>query len=115
MVRIFRILYIRIHRSPSRSRRTSSVSRSGKSLSQRTHGDDHFYRPRPRLRPSPILGPRDLGPTSRVYDSNSTDSKMTDVRSSSSMTASRATKHCVESNPKSTEDDMPTGFEILSR
>ena len=37
------------------SKRTSTVPRSGKSLSQSTHGDDHFYRSRPS--PSPV--PRD--------------------------------------------------------
>ena len=89
----------------SRSRGTSSVSRLGKS----THGFDHLYRP------SPSPGPRDLGSALRVYNSNGTDLKMADVRSSSPVMARRTTNRCVEGNPKSTENNSPTGFEILSR
>ena len=96
-------------RSPSLSKRTSSVPRSGKSPSQSTRGVDHFYRPRH----SP--GPRDLGPTSRVYNTNGTDSELADVRSSSPMMARRVIKCCVEGNPKSTEHDAPAGFNILLR
>ena len=77
------------HRGPPRSRRTSSVSRSGKSLSQSTHGDDHFY----RHRPSPSPGPKDLGRTSRVHNSNGTDLEMADVCSSLPLKARRANKH----------------------
>ena len=41
--------------------------------------------------------------------------EMANMRSSSPMTARRASKHSVEGYPKSTEDDAPTGLEILSR
>ena len=60
-------------------------------------------------------GLRDLGPVSRVYNSSGSGSEMANGRSSSPMTARRASKCSVESYPKSTADDVPTGFEILSR
>ena len=51
----------------------------------------------------------------RVYNApHGTDSELPDVRSCSPMMVARAIKHCVEGNPKSTEDNAPTGFEILS-
>ena len=56
--------YLHKDTSPSRSRRASSISRSGKSPSQNTHDDVQLYRPRP----SPSPGSRDLGPVSRVYN-----------------------------------------------
>ena len=40
---------------------------------------------------------------------------MANVRSSLPMMARRASKRSVEGYPKSTEDDAPTGLEILSR
>ena len=89
-------------------RRTSSISRSGKSPSQSTQRNDRFYRRRP------CPGPRDLGPMLRVYNSNGTDSEMTDVCCSLPIMARGATKRCVEGNPKLTEDHASTGFEILS-
>ena len=60
--------YLHKDTSPSRSRRASSVSRSGKSPSQNTGDDVKLYRPRPS--PSPNPGSRDLGPASRVYNSS---------------------------------------------
>ena len=48
--------YLHKDTSPSRSRRASSVSRSGKSPSQNTRDDVQLYRPRP----SPSSGSRDL-------------------------------------------------------
>ena len=108
--------YLHKDTSPSRSRRASSVSRSGKSPSQNTHDDVQLYRPtsRTRTRPSPSLGSRDLGPASMVYNSSGSGSEMADGRSSS-LTARRASKRSVEGYPKSTVDDTPTGLEILSR
>ena len=104
--------YLHKDMSPSQSRRASSVSRSGKSLSQSTRDDVQLDRPRPR--PSPSPGSRDLGPTSRVYNSSGSGSEMADMRSSSPVTARRASKRSVEGYRKSTEDDAPTGLEILS-
>ena len=105
--------YLHKDTSLSQSRRASSVSRSGKSPSQNTRDDVQLYRPRPR--PSPSPGSRDLGPASRVYNSSGSGSEMADGRSSSPMTARRASKRSVEGYPKSTVDDTPTGLEILSR
>ena len=96
--------------SPSQSRKASSVSRSGKSLSQNTRDDVQLYRPRP----SPSPGSRDLGPASRVYNSSGSGSEMADGHSSSPMMARRASKCSVEGYPKSTVDDVPTGLQILS-
>ena len=96
--------------SPSRSRRASSVSRSGNSPSQNTRDDVQLHRPRP----SPSLGSRDLGPVSRVYNFSGSGSEMADGRSSLPMTARRASKRSVEGYPKSTVDDAPTGLEVLS-
>ena len=109
--------YLHKDTSPSRSRRASSVSRSGKSPSQNTGDDVQLYRPRPRPRPkpSPSPGSRDLGPASRVYNSSGSGSEMANRCSSSPMTARRASKRSVEGYPKSTVDDAPTGLEILSR
>ena len=90
----------------SQRKRSSNVPRSGKCPCQSTHGDDHFYRPSP--------GPRDLGTTSRVYNAHGTDSELADVCSSLPVMATRAIKHCVEGNLKSTEDNAPAGFKILS-
>ena len=101
--------YLHKDTSLSRSRRTSSVSRSGKSPSQSTRDDVQLYRPRP----SP--GSRDLGPALRVYNSSGSGSEMANGRSSSPMTARRASKCSVEGYPKLTVDDLPTGLEILSR
>ena len=100
--------YLHKDMSPSLSRRAGSVSRSGKSLSQNTRDDVQLYRPRP----SPSS--RNLGPASRVYNSSGSGSEMADRRSSSTMTARRASKHSVEGYPKSTVDDAPTGLQILS-
>ena len=105
--------YLHKDTSPSRSRMASGVSRSGKSSSRNTRDDVQLYRPRPR--PSPSPGSRDLGPASRVYNSSGSHSEMADGRSSSPMTARRASKRSVEGYPKSTADDAPTGLEILSR
>ena len=102
--------YLHKDTSLSRSRRASSVSRSGKSPSRNTRDDVQLYRPRP----SPSPGSRDLGPASRVYNSSGSGSEMVDGHSSSPMTARRASKHSVEGYPKSTVDDAPTGLEILS-
>ena len=52
---------------------------------------------------------------SRVYDSNDTDSEVANVHYSSPMKGRRAIKRCAEGNPKSTEDEAPTVFEMLSR
>ena len=103
--------------SPSRSRRASSVSRSGKSPSWNTRDDVqlHRHRPRPSPSPSPSPGSRDLGPASGAYNCSGSGSEMADGRSSSPMTARRASKRSVEGYPKSTVDDAPTGLEILSR
>ena len=104
--------YLHKDTSPSRSRRASSVSRSGKSPSRNTRDDDvQLHRPRP----SPSPGSRDLGPASGAYNSSGSGSEMADGRSSSPMTARRASKRSVEGYPKSTVDDAPTGLEILSR
>ena len=99
--------YLHKDTSPSQSRRASNVSRSGKSPSQNTRDDVQLYRPRP----SP--GSRDLGPTSRVYNSSGSGSEMADGRSSSPMMARRACKRSVEGYPKSTVDGALTGLEIL--
>ena len=103
--------------SPSQSRRASSVSRSGKSPSRNTREDVQLHRPRPSPspRPSPRPGSGDLGPASGAYNCSGSGSEMADGRSSSPMTARRASKRFVESYPKSTVDDAPTGLEILSR
>ena len=101
--------YLHKDTSSSRSRRASSVSRSGKSPSQNTQ----LLRPRPS--PSPSPGSRDLGPASGAYNSSGSGSEMADGRSSLPMTARRASKRSVEGYPKSTVDDAPTGLEILSR
>ena len=103
--------YLHKDTSPSRSRRASSVSRSGKSPSRNTRDDVQLHRPRPG--PSP--GSRDLGPASGAYNSGGSGSEMADRHSSSPMTARRASKCSVEGYPKSTVDDSPTGLEILSR
>ena len=105
--------YLHKDTSPSRSRRASSVSRSGKSPSRNTRDDVQLYRPRPS--PSPSPGSGDLGPVLRVYDSSGSGSEMADRHSSSPMMARRASKRSVEGYPKSTVDDAPTGLEILSR
>ena len=107
--------YLHKDTSPSQSRKASSVSRSGKSPSQNTRDDVQLYRPRPRPSPSPSPSSRDLGPASRVHNSSGSGSEMADGRSSSPMTARRASKRSVEGYPKSTVDDAPTGLEILSR
>ena len=60
--------YLHKDTSLSRSRRASSVSRSGKSPSRNTCDDVQLLRPRPR--PSPSPGSRDLGPASGVYNSS---------------------------------------------
>ena len=52
---------------------------------------------------------------SGAYNSSGSGSEMADGRSSSPMTARRASKRFVEGYPKSTVDDAPTGLEILSR
>ena len=101
--------YLHKDTSPSRSRRASSVSRSGKSPSRDTRDDVQL------LRPSPSPGSRDLGPASGAYNSSGSGSEMADGRSSLPMTARRASKRSVEGYPKSTVDDAPTGLEILSR
>ena len=101
--------YLHKDTSPSQSRRASSVSRSGKSLSRNTRDDVQLYRPSP----SPSPGSRDLGPVLRVYNSSGSGSEMADGRSSSPMMARRASKRSVEGYPKSTVDDAPTGLEIL--
>ena len=103
--------YLHKDTSPSRSRRASSVSRSGKSPSRNIHDDVQLHRPSP----SPSPGSRDLGPSLRAYNSSGSGSEMADGRSSSPMTARRASKRSVEGYPKSTVDDAPTGLEILSR
>ena len=54
------LAYLHKDTNPSRSRRASSVSRSGKSPSRNTCDDVQLYRPRP----SPSPGSRDLGPAS---------------------------------------------------
>ena len=102
--------YLRKDTSPSRSRRASSVSGSGKSLSRNTRDDVQLHRPRP----SPSPGSRDLGPASGAYNSSGSGSEMADGRSSLPMTARRASKPSV-GYPKSTVDDAPTGLENLSR
>ena len=101
--------YLHKDMSLSRSRRASSVSRSGKSPSQSACDDVQLYRP------SPSPGSRDLGPVSRVYNSGGSGSELADGRSSSPMTARRASKSSVKGHPKSTVDDAPSGLEILSR
>ena len=103
--------YLHKDTSSSRSRRASSVSRSGKSLSRNTRNDVQLLRPRP----SPSPGSRDLCPVSGAYNSSGSGSEMADGRSSLPMTARRASKRSVEGYPKSTVDDAPTGLEILSR
>ena len=103
--------YLHKDMSPSRSRRASSVSRSGKSPSRNTRDDVQLYKPKP----SPSPGSRDLGPASRVYNSSGSASEMADGRSSSPMTARKVSKRSVEGYPRSTVDDAPTGLEILSR
>ena len=103
--------YLHKDTSPSRSRRASSVSRSGKSPSRNTRDDVQLLRPRP----SPSPGSRDLGPASGAYNSSGSGSEMADRRSSLPMTARRASKRSVEGYPKSIVDDAPTGLEILSR
>ena len=103
--------YLHKDTSPSRSRRASSVSRSGKSPSRNTRDDVQLLRPRPS--PSPCS--RDLGPASGAYNSSGSGSEMADGRSSLPMTARRASKRSVEGYPKSTVDDAPTGLEIVSR
>ena len=105
--------YLHKDTSSSRSRRASSVSRSGKSPSRNTRDDVQLLRPRPS--PSPSPGSRDLGPASGAYNSSGSGSEMADGRSSLPMTARRASKRSVEGYPKSTLDDAPTGLEILSR
>ena len=105
--------YLHKDTSLSRSRRASSVSRSGKSPSRNTRDDVQLLRPRPS--PSPSPGSRDLGPASGAYNSSGSGSEMADGRSSLPMTARRASKRSVEGYPKSTVDDAPTGLEILSR
>ena len=105
--------YLHKDTSSSRSRRASSVSRSGKSPSWNTCDDVQLLRPRPTPCPSP--GSRDLGPASGAYNSSDSGSEMADGRSSLPMTARRASKRSVEGYPKSTVDDAPTGLEILSR
>ena len=107
--------YLHKDMSPSRSRRASSVSRSGKSPSQNTRDDVQLYRLTSMPRPSLSPGSRDLGPASRVYNSSGSGSEMADGGSSSPVMARRASKHSVEGFPKSTVDDVPTGLEILSR
>ena len=105
--------YLHKDTSSSRSRRASSVSRSGKSPSRNTRDDVQLLRPRPS--PSPSPGSRDLGPASGAYNSSGSGSEMADGRSSLPMTTRRASKRSVEGYPKSTVDDAPTGLEILSR
>ena len=106
--------YLHKDTSSSRSRRASSVSRSGKSPSRNTRDDVQLLRPRPSPSPSPSPGSRDLGPASGAYNSSDSGSEMADGRSSLPMTARRASKRSVEGYPKSTVDDAPTGLEILS-
>ena len=103
--------YLRKYTSPSRSRRASSVSRSGKSPSRNTRDDVQLHRPRP----SPSPGSRDLGPASGAYNSSGSGSEMADGCSSLPMAARRVSKRSVEGYPKSAVDDAPTGLEILSR
>ena len=103
--------YLHKDTSSSRSRRASSVSRSGKSPSRNTRDDVQL----PRPSPSPSPGSRDLGPASGAYNSSGSGSEMADGHSSLPMTARRASKRSVEGYPKSTVDDAPTGLEILSR
>ena len=103
--------YLHKDTSSSRSRRASSVSRSGKSPSRNTRDDVQLLRPRP----SPSPGSRDLGPASGAYNSSGSGSEMADGCSSLPMMARRASKRSVEGYPKSTVDDAPTGLEILSR
>ena len=103
--------YLRKDTSPSRSRRASSVSRSGKSLSRNTRDDVQLHRPRP----SPSPGSRDLGPVSGAYNSSGSGSEMADGCSSLPMAARRVSKRSVEGYPKSAVDDALTGLEILSR
>ena len=98
--------YLHKDTSPSRSRRGSSVSRSGKSPSRNTHDVVQLHRP------SPSPGSRDLGPASGAYNSSGSGSEMADGRSSLPMTARRVSKCSVEGYPKSTVDDAPTGLEI---
>ena len=107
--------YLHKDTSPSQSRRASSVSRSGKSLSRNTRDDVQLYRPRPSPSPSPSPSPgsTDLGPVLRVYNSSGSGSEMADGRSSSPMMARRASKRSAEGCPKSTVDDALTGLEIL--
>ena len=95
--------------SLSRSRRASSVSRSGKSPSRNTREDVQLHRPRP----SPSPGSRDLGPASGAYNCSGSGSEMADGHSSSPMMARRASKRSVEGYLKSAVDDAPTGLEIL--
>ena len=106
--------YLHKDTSPSQSRRASSVSRSGKSPSRNTRDDVQIHRPSPSPSPSPSPGSRDLGPASGAYNSSGSGSEMADRRSSSPMTARRASKCSVEGYPKSSVDDTPTGLEILS-
>ena len=103
--------YLHKDTSSSRSRRASSVSRSGKTPSRNTRDDVQLLRPRP----SPSPGSRDSGPASGAYNSSGSGPEMADGRSSLPMTARRASKRSVEGYPKSTVDDAPTGLEILSR
>ena len=101
--------------SPSRSRRASSVSRSGKSPSRNTREEVQLPRPRPSPspRPSPRPGSGDLGPASGAYNCSGSGSEMADGRSSLPMMARRASKRFVEGYPKSTVHDALTGLEIL--
>ena len=109
--------YLHKDTSSSRSRRASSVSRSGKSPSRNTRDDVQLLRPRPSPSPSPSPAPgsRDLGPASGAYNSSGSGSEMADGRSSLPRTARRTSKRSVEGYPKSTVDDAPTFLEILSR
>ena len=104
--------YLHEDMSPSRSRRASRVSRSGKSPSWNTRDDVQLHRPRPSPNPSP--GSRDSGPASGAYNSSGSGSEKADGCSSLPMTARRASIRSVEGYPKSTVDDAPTGLEILS-
>ena len=100
--------YLHKDTSPSRNRRASSVSRSGKSPSQNTRDDVQLYRP------SPSPGSRDLGPALRVYNSSGSGSEMADGRSSLPVMARRDSKRSVEGYPNLTVNDTPSGLEILS-
>ena len=105
--------FISLHRdrSPSRSRRPSSVPRSDKSPSQ-TRGNNDVYRASSSH--SPDL--RDFGPRSRVCNaSHGSDSELTDGQVGSPRKSVRAIKRFVEGVPKSTENKAPAGFEILLR